>query len=234
MHKIDNQQGYGFNEKQLQVLISGFFGDGCFKTALSGHAQFSTNSIHKEFLEYKIELLGDLVRKSGINTRINKGYKIGDIHSFSCSTSMDLAFLKSVKTDIKLSLLNDLGVALWFYDDGSLHHKNGFYNLNTHAFSEEDQIKYFLPFFKEYIGYEPKILKDRKKDGRVFSYLYFNRMASFEIAKILNRHRIDCFSYKQWPSETIQKWSKLQAKLKSNGVECRNAHLFSRLLKKEV
>lgn len=46
-----------------------------------------------------------------------------------------------------LNLMDDLGVALWFYDDGSLHKTKLFYNLNTQAFSQEINQDLFVPFY---------------------------------------------------------------------------------------
>ena len=60
------------------------------------------------------------------------------------------------------------------------------------------------------------VYTDRKKDGRKFFYLYFGKhYGAYDIAQLLQKYPIDCYSYKRWPSETIQKWSKLLAQLKS-------------------
>lgn len=116
-------------------------------------------------------------------------------------------------------MLNELGIALWFYDDGSLHYKYGFFNLNTHEFSKEFQQDVLIPYFNN-LGMKPKLLEEKKKDGRIFYYLYFGKhFGTFEIMEILQKYPIDCFKYKLWSSETIQNWSKLKTELKSRNIE---------------
>lgn len=129
-----------------------------------------------------------------------------------------------------LSLLDELGIAMWFYDDGSLHNSKLFYNLNTHEFSKELQEDLFIPFFNKYNIY-PKITKEVKKDGRIFYYLRISKFeGSYEISNILNKCPVNCYKYKVWSSETIQKWSKLQVELKNQGIGVSNKR-FSELLK---
>lgn len=47
-----------------------------------------------------------------------------------------------------------------------------------------------------------------------------------KISQILSKYPIKCYSYKRWSSETIQKWSKLQEKLKSEGIEITKLNNF--------
>ena len=115
--------------------------------------------------------------------------------------------------------LDSLGIALWFYDDGSLHKDRLFYNLNTHKFSKEIQEQLFIPFFNKW-GIFPKTIVERKKDGRVFHYLTIGKYdGAIKISQILEKYPLDCYSYKRWSSETIQKWSKLQEELKSKAID---------------
>lgn len=211
--KIDNQQHYGLTNNQIQVLLTGTFGDGSIQFTKSGKGLFKTSCIYEEYLIFKKNLLGDL----GGSKRevVNMGYKKGLIYCVDSSADVRISKLHSIDLESKLEMLDDLGLALWLYDDGSLHRKNGFFNLNTHAFNEEIHYDLFLPYFKNK-GLFPKVFKDRKKDGREFSYLYFGRhYGAFEIMKILQKFPIDCYNYKLWCSETIHKWSKLQVQLKS-------------------
>ena len=49
------------NNEQLQVLISGKFGDGylCTPKTAKSNSKFETNCIYKEYIEFKKDLLGD-------------------------------------------------------------------------------------------------------------------------------------------------------------------------------
>lgn len=111
--------------------------------------------------------------------------------------------------------MDDLGVALWFYDDGSLHKTKLFYNLNTQAFSQEINQDLFVPFLSKF-GIFAKPTIERKRDGREFWYLRISRYeGAYEITQLLNKYPVHCYNYKVWSSETIQNWSKLQEQLKS-------------------
>lgn len=217
IQEIGNQQGCNLNEKQVQVILTGTFGDGCIVLQKSGTSYYKTNSINKEYIDYKKELLGDIFSCQYEN--INQGFKNNTIYTLTTKHLLEITKIHALSIEEKLKKLNDLGLALWFYDDGSLHKKFDFFNLNTHIFSEEIQQDLFIPFFNN-LGMYPKILKDKKKDGREFSYLYFGKhFGTFEIMQILQKYPIECFKYKLWSSETIQKWSKLKAELKSRDIE---------------
>ena len=134
----------------------------------------------------------------------------------SCSSNV-LKYIKELPLEEVLNMLDDLGIALWIYDDGSLHKSNLFYNINTQALSKEFQEEYLIPFFNKWNIF-PKLQVENKKDGKQYWYLRVPKYeGAAEISKILDKYPIDCYSYKRWSSETIQKWSKLQEQLKSQG-----------------
>ncbi|MCG8399364.1 hypothetical protein LWS67_23025, partial [Bacillus atrophaeus] len=59
--------------------------------------------------------------------------------------------------------------------------------------------------------------------------LYYLGINKYEganiISEILSRYPLNCYSYKLWSSETIQKWSKLQEQLKSTDRNLTNGQL---------
>lgn len=212
--------------EQLQVILTGTFGDGCVINLVNA-SSYSTNSIYPEYMEYKKNLLGDMCPKD-IQTRMNQGYKIAPIHKISTLSFKDIQTVHNLSIQEKLELLTPLGISLWVYDDGSLHNKNLFYNLNTHAFSEEVHQELFVPFFDKNGYGKPKILKDRKKDGREFSYLYFNKHeGGYKINKLLNEYPVSCFEYKRWPKNFEEAWDKV----KSENQEPCSRSAFSRKVK---
>jgi hypothetical protein len=222
--------------EQLQVLVSGKFGDGSLNTPRSekSNATFSTNCIYEEYLKFKKHLLGDL--SFNITPEINRGYKENIIYRLSTKASEDITKIRNMSIEEALKLIDDLGVALWFYDDGSLHKTKLFYNLNTQAFSEEVNRDIFVPFFKKFnINVIPTI--ERKKNGKEYWYLRIPKYeGAYEVSQILSKYSLDCYSYKIWDSETIQKWSKLQAQLKSVPLDIKDIHprTLSSLLDKEL
>lgn len=53
IQEIGNQQGYNLNKKQVQVILTGTFGDGCIVLQKSGTSYYKTNSINKDYIDYK-------------------------------------------------------------------------------------------------------------------------------------------------------------------------------------
>lgn len=202
--------------EQKQVLLSGIFGDAYIhrKVHFDG---WRTSCIYKEYVQFKKQLLGDIAEKCDVVEKKNSGYKEGSIYMLDISSHCLINQVTRLSIAEQVNQLDELGVALWFYDDGSRHKKSNWYNLNTHAFTEEVQQELFLPFFKG-LGMEPSILKERKKDGREFSYLHFPKhRGAYLIAQILEKYPVSCFSYKRWPEEHLLAWTRLKTKLKEEG-----------------
>lgn len=218
IQKIGNQQDYNLNNNQLQAILSGDLGDGHISVTKSNKGKFICNCIYKEYIEYKKDLLGEIANPN-IRSVLNQGYKKRIIHSLYSKPLKIIKDLKELPLRDKLDLLDNLGLALWFYEDGSLHKTNHFFNLNTHSFTEYEHYTVLVPFFKK-LGMNAEVYKDVKKDGREFFYLYFGKHhGAYEVMKILSQYPVECYKYKLWSSETIQKWSKLKVELKSKGIE---------------
>lgn len=212
---MGNQQLCNLNNNQIQVLLTGKFGDGCLTTPKNSNSnsQYSTNCIHREYLEYKRKLLGDIAFNISFNP-IN-GYSNKPIYIFNTKHLPEITYIRNLDIENSLNLMDDLGIALWIYDDGSLHKSKLFYNINCQNVSREIQEDLFIPFLNKF-GIKAKTTIERKLDGRLFFYLRISKFeGAYEVSKILNKYYIDCYSYKIWSSTTIQKWSKLQEELKS-------------------
>lgn len=209
MQIMENQQLYNLNDSRRQVILSAYFGDGHLHKKRTC-ARFMSTS--KNLIETKAILSG----AHNTHTMLNKGWGTKTLYTLDLYGE-DINAIKHNSLAQNLALLNETGVALWFYDDGSMHKKNLFYNLCTHAFSEEEHKDFLIPFFQS-LGLQPILRVERKKDGRRFSYLTFNKFGgAAEIAVMLSKLPIEDMSYKVWSSETIQKWSTLQEEWKSEG-----------------
>jgi len=167
---VKNRQSaaLSLNEKQLQVILSGILGDGCITTTNSNSTYFSTCCKYKEYLDFKKFLLGDFF--SGEGFLQNNGFSQTSIYLLRSKSNIILRTLQTYSIQTILDNLTDLGLAMWIYDDGSLHKKNLFYNLNTQSFDYQTQSTYFIPFFNK-LGIFPKMQIEQKKDGRIFWYL---------------------------------------------------------------
>lgn len=209
------------SNEQIQVLLTGKFGDGCLQTPKTcvDNSMYLSNCKFEEYVDFKSKLLGDLCEYKHKTEK--NGYSQTPIYNFYTHVHPDITKIKNMSIEEALSLMDDLGLALWFYDDGSLHKTKLFYNLNTQAFSKEINEELFVPHLLKWnIKAIPTI--ERKKDGREFWYLRIGKYDGANIiSEILNKYPVSCYNYKVWSSETIQNWSKMQEHLKStNNLNC--------------
>lgn len=214
------------NNNQIQTLITGKFGDGClYKCTNNKEFRYSTNCIHKDYIEFKKYLLGELITDRGIVEQENNGYKKGVIYKISTKSSILISDFVELSLEDTLNLMDDLGLALWVYDDGSLHKDKYFYNINTQKYSEEINRDLLVPFLKNKFDIKATPTIERKKDGREFWYLRIGKWDGASIiSEILSKYPVESYNYKLWSSETIQKWSKLQEQLKSANIDYKSLH----------
>lgn len=210
---MDNQQLSLLTREQLQVFLTARLGDGCIATSNSNSTYYVTNCKFEEYIDFKSKLLGNMFKSKTF--RKENGYNKTPIYIMrSCSSNL-LKIIKNLSLEEVVNNLDMLGLALWFYDDGSLHKTDLNYNLNTQKFSYEKHRDIFIPFFNKW-GIYPKIRTDNKKDGRTFYYLGINKYEGANIiSEILYKYPVNCYSYKRWSSETNLKWCKMQEHLKS-------------------
>ena len=207
-----------------QLYISGILGDGHLKS--SGAIMFSC--IHEEYMKWKKKLA------NGIGSEVcemdNKGFKKdGKIFKYSIQKNDVGKWFLDKNIEDFIGDLDELGLALWMYDDGSLHKKNLFYNINTHALSREIEEEVLIPKLNEF-GIFPKVLTETKKDGRVFSYLYVSKYkGAFAINDILNKFPLECYKYKRIPELIVDNYRFLKKQYKGVMV---NETALSLMIKK--
>jgi hypothetical protein len=74
----------------------------------------------------------------------------------------------------KIKEINNLTIEdlfLWLLDDGSYHKKDGFLNLNSHALTRAENMELSFHLWHS-LGIETRLRHERKKDGRLFWYIY--------------------------------------------------------------
>ena len=211
---MENQQDYILSTGQTQVLLTGYFGDGCI-VGNGKNKYYKASSINKDILVVKKMLLGDLTKGVIKNKSNSGGFGENSIYVLSSITTHIITHFDKISLKDKFNLIDELGIALMIYDDGSLHKKNQFYNICTHSQSYEFQRDVMIPKLNSF-GIYPKITTERKKDGREFYYLRVGRHeGSFIISEILRKYPVEGMEYKMWSSETSREWRKLQVELKS-------------------
>ena len=165
--------------EQKQVIISGVLGDG----HLRSNGSILLSCIHKEYMDLKAVLLGDIVSPSGVYARENNGYKKGIIYRVDSVANDYGKKLYKGSLEEAIKDIDELGLSLWFLDDGSLHKKNFFYNISTHSFPLKEQTEVLVPLLNRF-GIYPKIYSETKKDGRQFNYLYVSKyQGAFKISE---------------------------------------------------
>ena len=213
--EMDNKQLYNFTREQTQVFLTARLGDGNIHHTKSNSWCYRSNCKYREYLEFKKELIG----KGKIVLCEKNGYSQTPIYEYYGGAYPNLKLIKEMNLKDILNNLDDLGLALWFYDDGSLHKNRLFYHLNTQKFSREEHEQIIIPYF-ESLGIKGTLRVDKSKSTNPLYYISIGKYdGAYEISTILSKYPMGCYSYKLWSSETIQKWSKLQEKLKSTDKE---------------
>lgn len=98
-----------------------------------------------------------------------------------------------------LNSLNAIGLACWFFDDGSLHHSKGsrnrfYYRLHTEGFTHDD-VEGIVAFFNEN-GIKCRSYKRENCEGRV---IYFSPSSSRVISALISPYASVDMKYKLWP-----------------------------------
>lgn len=182
--------------EEKQLFISGFLGDGYIKE--NGTIRFTC--VHQEYIDYKKSLISSVTFST--NRVLNKGYKKNSYISRLIINVSDFGKdFYNLPDNKKIKDINELGLALWFYDDGSRHKKHNFYNINTHAFSEDFEKNCLIPLLNKFNIF-PEIYTETKKDGRIFSYLYISKWrGAMEMSRIMRKFSVPCYDYKLVPLE---------------------------------
>jgi len=188
-----------------QVILASLLGDGCaYHRKPCKEKSLVLSSKNRKYLLYKCLDLGkNLFSERGFKAMDNsagfkKGSKIYSKESFSHPEITKLAQQDPTKW---VESLDECGLALWFFDDGSLHQKKKFYHLYTNAFTKE-QVESFIDILKRKFGVEGRLRFDRKKDGRSFPYIYFGTESAKIISAILSKYGGHELNYKIIPSST--------------------------------
>lgn len=188
------------NNEQKQLILSGRLGDGYLR---KDRKSMSFNCIHKEYIELKRDLSNNVITCS---VRDNNGYKKGQIYYLEIKLTSEEYEYANLPLENVLQDLDELGVALWLLDDGSLHKEKHFFNICTHSFDENFQETILIPILNKFNIY-PKLMKERKKDGREFTYLYVAKHKGvYDITRILRKYSVDCYNYKRLSEEEYNKW----------------------------
>lgn len=110
------------NEDMEQILLSGKFGDGNFRRMGNGAIYREKHAMdEKDYCLWKYNMLGDL-------TSLNKIYYYKDLYiNFDTSNSKELLYYINETKENMIDKLSDLGLLLYFLDDGWSLKRKGYY-----------------------------------------------------------------------------------------------------------
>jgi hypothetical protein len=175
-----------------QILIGTTLGDG----HITSSGIFSTGCKYKEWVDYKMSVLKEYRPK--YNYLETNGFSPNPYHRFTLHAHEDIKLIWRMNLKELCNSLDELGLAVWFYDDGSLHKRNLFYNLNTHSYTQEEHDKYIIPCLNSF-GIKAKTLTERKPDGRIFTYTWIPKTLGAQIVnRVLKQLPIKCYKYKTY------------------------------------
>jgi hypothetical protein len=109
--------------------------------------------------------------------------------------------------------LDKMGLCFLGYDDGSLHNKNLFYNINTHALSKDIQEKYLIPKLVSMGLSGATLFSETKKNGDKYNYISIPKLkGSFEFDEVLRQLDTKVYDYKLLPEDYKQAYSFIKIK----------------------
>lgn len=179
---------------QLQVILGSIMGDGSLrKEEHNCRLSITQGEKQLDYLNWKKTLLGNAVTCR--ITSGKSGYCDNNVYKFSTRILPEInKYSNSINTVNKvLNDINELGVAIWFMDDGSL--VNGRYRLHTESYNLEEQ-ELMVDFFKRKFGITPKILKYKE-----YYYLQFCVNDSKIISKLLCKYIPESMQYKLYDED---------------------------------
>lgn len=187
------------NNNIKQVLVGSMLGDGY----LSQQQSFCTGCKYKEYIDFKANILKQYVTDKSYRLILENGYAGksggGIYHRLDILKDKEIKELCLLPLKDLIEHLDEFGLAIWIYDDGSLHQKKLFYNINTHSFSKEEHEEILIPFLRRRFGLDPTLTSETKKDGRHFWYIRINKKGGAEIINsILKKYPVNCYSYKTY------------------------------------
>jgi len=179
------------NLDQLQIIYGSFLGDGGldFLPSKNYRMKFTQGETQKSYLDWKLSLFG-LKRQHNIKS----GYTGKTIYrGVTKSFNMGNSFTQKNKCPIwLLNKITPKGIAIWFMDDGTLNKRGNISIIHSNSFDYNEHIK-FKNMFKNRFNINTEIKITKKK----YYYLYFKRIESIKLHKIIDEYIHPNLNYKK-------------------------------------
>lgn len=201
------------NNELYQLLLSMKIGDGCYATQRKGFPKtyrVQTNSTKEDYIRHKEMVLN----KYGLITRPMKcvsGYKReSNIIGFATNVTEETTIVGNMSVSDVIKELDINGLIYYYLDDGSIHSTKHCMNIYCCSFSDDEARELIDKLYDLFPQKRCSLLHERKKDGRVFPYVYVPTIVAKEISEFVRKFLIDnnisSMLYKTIsPSQTIER-----------------------------
>ena len=184
----------------MQMLYSLRIGDGSYITQGRDYNLY-VSSISLQYVVFKKTIL----ERSGIITQSlresKSGFKSSSVvYAFGTRVHPLISEVANMSISDIVKSLDHEGLALYFLDDGTFHQKKHFGHLYCNTFTSEEVEILIDTLFKLYPVKRCTVRYDRKKDGRVYPYVYIPVpvMNEFkeDVKSLIDKYELTDFRYK--------------------------------------
>jgi len=197
--------------EQEQVILGTVLGDGHisrFPNRRHSNLLVAHSTKDEDYLRWKHEKLESICSKKSVYITNNRGYGLGHkliwlrtrVHPFL--TELRSGFYPNgnkIVPEDELYKLDELGLAVWFMDDGTLSIRNvgsPRYILSTNGFSLEEH-EMMRHYFNDRWNLHPSIVRKNYKDRPTSYFLSFGVKDTRLLGNIIRPHIVDCMSRKR-------------------------------------
>ena len=184
----------------MQMLYSLRLGDGSYITQGVNYNLY-VSSISLQYVVFKKTILerGGVITQTLRETK--SGFKSSSVvYAFGARVHPLISEVATMSIIDILKSLDVEGLALYFLDDGTFHQRKHFGHLYCNTFTDEEVETLIETLFKFYPVKRCVVRYDRKKDGRVYPYVYIPVpvMNAFkeDIKSLIGKYELTDYKYK--------------------------------------
>lgn len=179
------------NPDQLQIIYGSFLGDGSLDLLPSKNyrMRFTHGITQKQYLDWKLKIFSEKRIKNTKSGYTGNPIYRGQTKSFNmCETFIS----KNICPNWLLDKISAKGIAVWFMDDGTLNKRSNASIIHSNSFDYDEHIKFKNMFKKRYnIDVEIKLAKNK------YYYLYFKKIESIKLHKLIDKYIHPTLEYKK-------------------------------------
>jgi len=188
-------------DSENQILLGSLLGDlycRIKKTCKNAQIEGAHCKKQEQYLLWKISMLRSL---SFNLRRTNLGYLFFESRIYPCLNYYCNLFYRNGKKEVNrviLEKVNELGLAIWYMDDGSYKKRYKRCSLHTNGFTYDENL-IIKTWFESRWNIYPKIYfhkEPKRYPGRVWYYLEFDVIETKKLMKVIKDHIHPSMKYK--------------------------------------